>query len=152
LDAQQLAQDAECEIAYIDPPYNGHPYGSNYHLLNTVALWDKPHVERAIILDGRSVNKSAIRKDWRTERRSAYNYPSQALDALSKLVFSIKAKYILVSYSSDGIIPLDSLVSAFGERGEVTSVSQSYKRYRVSAQRYSHQSHTIETVWIIRCV
>jgi adenine-specific DNA-methyltransferase len=26
------------DIVYIDPPYNQHPYGSNYHLLNTVVL------------------------------------------------------------------------------------------------------------------
>ena len=30
------------DIAYLDPPYNQHPYGSNYHVLNTVAVWDKP--------------------------------------------------------------------------------------------------------------
>ena len=41
-DAQTLAATlrAQCvDIAYLDPPYNQHPYGSNYHVLNTVALW-----------------------------------------------------------------------------------------------------------------
>ena len=58
-------------VAYLDPPYNQHPYGSNYHVLNTVALWDKPPLTEQI--SGR--NKSAIREDWRTERRSPYNQP-----------------------------------------------------------------------------
>ena len=31
-------------IAYLDPPYNQHAYGSNYHVLHSVSLWDKPAV------------------------------------------------------------------------------------------------------------
>ena len=30
------------DIVYLDPPYNQHPYGSNYHVLNTITLWDSP--------------------------------------------------------------------------------------------------------------
>ena len=30
------------DIVYLDPPYNQHPYGSNYHVLNSIVLWDKP--------------------------------------------------------------------------------------------------------------
>ncbi len=40
--------DEEIDIAYLDPPYNQHPYGSNYHVLNSVALWDKPALSRQI--------------------------------------------------------------------------------------------------------
>ena len=32
------------DLCYLDPPYNQHQYGSNYHLLNTIALWDRPPV------------------------------------------------------------------------------------------------------------
>src|SRR5438552_10247727 len=89
------------DIAYLDPPYNQHPYGSNYHVLNTVVLWDKPKLNLSI--SGR--DKSAIRTDWRTERRSAYNY-STALEAYELLIHTINARYILTSYSTDGNIPL----------------------------------------------
>lgn len=50
LDALSLVQNwnqiglGDCDIAYIDPPYNQHPYGSNYHILNTIALWDSPDI------------------------------------------------------------------------------------------------------------
>ena len=30
------------DIAYLDPPYAQHQYGSNYHLLTTIARWDRP--------------------------------------------------------------------------------------------------------------
>ena len=66
-DAVQLSEelkDIEFDITYLDPPYNQHQYGSNYHLLNTIALNDKPPVNKDIIINDKKVNKSAIRKDW----------------------------------------------------------------------------------------
>src|SRR5579883_3047803 len=86
-DAQILSGDLKArlgkppDIVYVDPPYNQHPYGSNYHVLNTVALWDKPAVSPSVQVDGRIRDKSAIRKDWRTERRSPYNSVRTALSA-----------------------------------------------------------------------
>ena len=82
-DASALADKIECDIAYLDPPYNQHQYGANYHLLNTVALWDKPEIGRYISGNG-ARDKAAIRKDWRTLRRSAYCYRSTALRCVSR--------------------------------------------------------------------
>ncbi|MEN6521445.1 MAG: DNA adenine methylase [Armatimonadota bacterium] len=143
--ALEVAEKIDCDIAYIDPPYNQHQYGSNYHLLNTVTLWDKPPVSR-YILPG---SKSAIRLDWRTLRRSPYCYKSTALPAFSELVARIRARYVLVSYSTDGIIPTDELLQLLGARGSLMLLTRQYKRYRVSSQRPSPKPHTIEFVAII---
>lgn len=145
-DAQALAEElraggVEADIAYLDPPYNQHPYGSNYHVLNTVALWDKPVV--APYLDGH--NKSAIRRDWRTARRSAYNHAT-ALAAYRRLLETIAARHILTSYSTDGNITLEALLQAAAERGHVSCLTHSYKRYRVSSQRMSARPRTVEFV------
>ena len=133
------------DIAYLDPPYNQHPYGSNYHVLNTLTLWDKPPVSEQIT--GR--NKAAIREDWRTARRSAYNHCASAANAYAALLQSLNARYILTSYSTDGTIPLVSLVEACLKRGHTDFVTQQYKRYRVSAQRYSQKPLNVEIVLII---
>ena len=145
-DAQALAEElraagTKADIAYLDPPYNQHPYGSNYHVLNTVALWDK--VDVPPFLGGR--NKSAIRQDWRTERRSAYNHAT-ALDAYQLLLQTISARHILTSYSTDGNIPLDGLLQAASERGRLSCLTRAYKRYRVSSQRMSARPRTVEFV------
>lgn len=151
-DAQVLAGrlDDACsgtpDIVYVDPPYNQHPYGSNYHVLNTVVLWDKPPLSPTILVDGRKHDKSAIRKDWRTERRSPYNFSKEALAAFRQLLRSMKAKWVLVSYSTDGNIPLRGMISAMAELGQVTVFTQKYKRYRVGNTRYSEKSHNIEFV------
>ena len=148
-DANSLLDEVESDIAYLDPPYNQHQYGANYHLLNTVALWDKPPIAPKFTARSPENGKAAIRRDWRTERRSRYCYKSSALDAFRQLVNGTKAKFILVSYSTDGIISFDDLLEALSDRGELLVVTQRYKRYRVSSQRPSPKSHNVEFVVIV---
>ena len=147
-DAVEAATEVECDIAYLDPPYNQHQYGSNYHLLNTVALWDKPEINPRISVDGIR-DKAAIRKDWRTQRRSAYCYKCSALDTFSELIAGLRARYVLVSYSTDGIIGVEDLLSCMADRGDLSVVVKKYKRYRVSSQRPSPRPHTTEFVAIL---
>ena len=146
-DASALAGEIDCDIAYIDPPYNQHQYGSNYHLLNTVALWDKPPIAE-FISDNGARDKAAIRPDWRL-RRSPYCYKSTALEAFEGLVSRLRAKHVLVSYSTDGIIEAGELLKSLAQRGSLSVVRRRYKRYRVSSQRPSPRSHTVEFVAIV---
>lgn len=137
------------DIVYIDPPYNQHPYGSNYHVLNTVVLWDKPPLNPTIRVNGRKHNKSAIRTDWRTQRRSPYNSAARALPAFEELITAIDARWILVSYSTDGNMPLEGLLTALARRGDLTIFTQRYKRYRVSTPRMSPRPHTVEFLAVV---
>jgi len=134
------------DIVYLDPPYNQHPYGSNYHVLNTVALWDKPPVDPCILVNGRRRNKSAIRKDWRTQRRSPYNSAATAAGAFAELVASVRARWVLTSYSTDGNIPVERLLGILARRGSLHVFAATYKRYRVSTPRMSPKSHNVEFV------
>jgi adenine-specific DNA-methyltransferase len=137
------------DIVYLDPPYNQHPYGSNYHVLNTVVLWDKPPLARSIRVDGRVVDKAAIRKDWRTERRSPFNSARHSPAAFADLVGALDARWILVSYSTDGNIDLGELLEVLSRRGAVSVHCNRYKRYRVSTPRRSARSHTVEFVAVV---
>ena len=142
--AERLAQH-ELDIVYLDPPYNQHPYGSNYHVLNTVTLWDKPALSKQIT----PAPNAAIRTDWRTERRSAYNYHSEAANAYRRLLQTLDARYILTSYSTDGTIPLGEMLLANIARGHVRIEMRGYKRYRVSSQRFSRKPMNVELVIIV---
>jgi adenine-specific DNA-methyltransferase len=134
------------DIVYLDPPYNQHPYGSNYHVLTSVALWDKPALNRSILVEGAKVEKSAIRKDWRTERRSAFNSARLASDALRDIVENADCRFLLMSYSTDGNIPVADALAILANVGRLSLEIQPYKRYRVSAQRMSQRSHNAEFV------
>ena len=147
-DAQNVASDLNTyskrvALAYIDPPYNQHPYGSNYHVLNSVGLWDKPSLTPKITGHG---DKSAIRLDWRTARRSAYNHKDLASAAYAELLRSLDVPWIATSYSTDGFIPLLDLVRANQAVGRVTAFTQGYKRYRVSSRRFSEKPMNVEVV------
>lgn len=143
--AQDLSSDTELDVVYLDPPYNQHSYGSNYHVLNSIALWDKPELPENI---GRG-NKSAIRKDWQDSRRSDYNYSKSSLSAYSELINALFTRYIIVSYSTEGNIPVHELVEASSKVGSLTCVMESYQRYRVSKQRPSERPRTLEFALVI---
>lgn len=148
-DAQKVAEELktqELDLVYLDPPYNQHPYGSNYHVLNSVTLWDKPTLPKQITGHG---DKSAIRMDWRTERRSAYNYRDEATKAYRQLLSTLNAHYILTSYSTDGMIPLREMLKVNAERGHVHVEMKGYKRYRVSSQRFSKKPMNVELIIVV---
>ena len=109
------------------------------------SLWDKPALSRQITRG----TKAAIRLDWRTERRSAYNYSDEAGQAYRRLLATISARYILTSYSTDGMIPLGELLESNVRRGHVSLVMQGYKRYRVSSQRFSKKPMNVEFVLVL---
>lgn len=150
MDAADLAASPRdlgaIDVVYLDPPYNQHPYGSNYHVLNTITLWDHPVLEPTITRRG---DKSAIRQDWRT-RRSAYNRPAEALAAHERLLAAFDVPWIATSYSTDGNIDLLDLLRATVARGDTTVFLRTYKRYRVSAQRLSKRPVNVEFVLLTR--
>ena len=132
------------DIIYLDPPYNQHPYGSNYHVLNSITLWDKPKFPEKITRG----TKSAIRLDWRTERKSAYNSRLKAVQEFKILIEDISSKFILTSYSTEGNIPLEEMMKILGAKGSLNVVKREYVRYRVSPTRLSSKPRNIEFVVI----
>lgn len=145
-DATELARklsDEPVDFAYLDPPYNQHPYGSNYHVLNSITLWDAPPLPPKITGRG---DKAAIRTDWRTLRRSRYNKSSEAAAEYDRLLQTLRSRWIATSYSTDGTIPLAELVASNVRRGRVQVLTKGYKRYRVSSQRFSAKPMNVEFI------
>jgi adenine-specific DNA-methyltransferase len=130
------------DIVYLDPPYNQHQYGSNYHLLNSLVLWDKP------LHRSPEAGKAAIRRDW-VKTRSAYCYRDSAAHVFASLLESLKARYILVSYSTEGIIPFSDMVDLCSSRGKVIILTDQYTRYRGGRQSPGRVNSNIEMVLIV---
>ncbi|MFO8125810.1 DNA adenine methylase, partial [Yoonia sp.] len=107
-DATRFLSTASGDVCYVDPPYAGHQYGSNYFMLNTILLWDKPDVDSSRDSDGMLLSKAGIRPDW-VATRSAFCSRRDAAKAMRTLLDSIDARYLVLSYSTDGIIPLEEL-------------------------------------------
>ncbi len=149
LDANQLVRTMDAlDVVYLDPPYNQHQYGSNYHLLNTIALWDKTPQPLELDQEGILTNKAAIRADW-TKTRSDYCYKKSATETFEDLIRHIRAKLILISYSSDGIIPFEDMKRICLEKGYVSIVTSGYTKYRGGKQSNSRLNSDIEFILVI---
>lgn len=123
LDANELARQLDgIDLVYIDPPYNQHSYFSNYHIWETIVRNDAPS----------TYGVAKKRLDCRTEK-SAYNSRRQAAIAFTALVTTVRAPYLLVSFSSEGYFTHAEITALLAERGFVASVALDFKRY-VGAQ------------------
>lgn len=129
------------DVVYLDPPYNQHPYASNYHVLNSLVQWDQPELPPPTQRGARA----GIRTDWQ-QRRSVWNRRGGAAQEFASLLASIAAPHVLISYSTDGTIPLEQLLATAGAHGAITVHAQSYKRYRTSPTRPSPRARNVEFV------
>jgi len=148
LEAEEFARGKSGDICYLDPPYNQHQYGSNYHLLNTIARWDRPPVSAERRADGSLRRKAGIRADW-TDTRSDYCYAKSALPALRSLLESLDTRFVALSYNSEGIIPLEGLLEILNGQGGLRVYSSDYVKYRGGRQSLARQVHNIEILLVL---
>jgi adenine-specific DNA-methyltransferase len=118
-DAHAVIQDVpEADLAYLDPPYNQHPYGSNYFMLNLILDYKYPETISDV---------SGIPKNW---NRSGYNKKRHAFSALSNLVAAIKAKYVLISFNSEGFVSIDEMKEMLQSIGRFEVLETKYTAFR----------------------
>ncbi len=122
LDALAAADLMEADLAYLDPPYNQHKYLGNYHIWESLVLWDKPE----------TYGTACKRVDCR-ERGSPFNSRVHAAAAMRALIAGVRAKHLVVSFSDEGHIGRDEMEAMLRARGEVLVLAHDFKRY-VGAQ------------------
>ena len=106
------------DLVYYDPPYNKHPYSIYYFLLNIISCWDtSQHIP--MTTRGQPL-------DW---HRSAYNSFKHAKSEFDSLIKATNAKYILISYNSGGIIPIDTMDAIMSKYGNVRKIPVEHKTY-----------------------
>jgi len=109
-----LAPDISADVVYYDPPYNGRQYCDNYHVLENLALWQKPP------LFGKT------RKFDRRGMRSPFSSMTQAQDAVQRLISATPAREIFFSYSSEGILSPRKIRNVLAQRGDVEQIETEY--------------------------
>ena len=123
-DANRLIEQIECDILYIDPPYNTRQYITNYHLLETIARYDNPSL----------YGKTGLRTYSETEK-SAYCSRAECLRAFVSLISRAKAKHIIVSYSSEGIMTETEIRDVLREKGGVPKlIPIDYRRFKSNSR------------------
>lgn len=125
------------DMAYIDPPYNQHPYGSNYFMLNLLVHYKRPkHISRV----------SGIPTDW---RRSDFNVRSRSLPKLRELLETIDAHFLLISFNNEGFITPDQMQLLLGKLGYVETLEVPYNAFRGCRNFKNRPIHVTEHLFIV---
>lgn len=129
---------SDVDVLYLDPPYNQHPYGSNYFMLNVIAR----NVEPASLS-----RVSGIPTDW---NRSPYNSRTGACAAMQALLAAglAKAKYVLVSYNNEGIIAPDDWARLLAPY-TVTTRTIDYAAFKGSRNRKQRPNRVTELLYVV---
>lgn len=137
-DANQVARQVKnLDLAYIDPPYNQHPYGSNYFMLNLLVNYTRPAAVSPV---------SGIPTDW---RRSGYNVRAKSLELLRELLGNIDARFLLVSFNNEGFIRRAAMETMLQEIGTVNTVEIPYNTFRGSRNLQSRPIYVTEQLFLV---
>ncbi len=126
------------DIAYYDPPYNQHPYGSNYFMLNIINDWNPIEIQNGV--------------SWIAKQRykSEYNKKTNAIVAMDDLIKNTDADYIVISYNNEWIIPYDTFKTICESYWTLEIMTCDYNTYRWSRNLSWRSNKVMEILWIIK--
>lgn len=138
-DALELIDELDGDILYIDPPYNERQYAPNYHLLETIAQYDYPEIKGI----------TGIRPYQ--EQKSPFCIKGKAAEAFEQLISKANFNNIVMSYSTDGIVPIEQIEQILRKY----CISNTFKRYDIPYRSYKskkdNRQHTLyENIFFIK--
>jgi adenine-specific DNA-methyltransferase len=133
-DSRELIREINGDILYLDPPYNSRKYDTNYHILETIALYDMPKIK----------GKTGIRVD--DTKKSNYCIKDKAALELEDLIKNAKFKYILLSYNDEGIISPEEIKEIMSKYGKYKKYEKKHKRFKSDNSREYKKDYTVEFI------
>ncbi|HSQ46143.1 MAG TPA: DNA adenine methylase [Lutibacter sp.] len=136
-DSNALIKEIKGDILYLDPPYNERQYGSNYHLLNTIAKYDSFEPQ----------GKTGLRNYYRSD----YCKRNEVKNSFEELIKNANFKYIFLSYNNEGLMTEDEVKSVMSAYGKYSLKTTNYQRFK--ADKTENRNHkatsTIEYLHIL---
>jgi len=118
---EDIIENIDCDILYLDPPYTQNQYGTQYHLLETLVLNDKPNTISKVT-GSRSTRE--MRSDW------SKIYKVHIL--LDKILALTNARHIFISYNNDGDMSkefIEAVLKRYGYEDSYECITIPYKKY-----------------------
>lgn len=125
-DANELIKQIEGDVLYLDPPYNAREYGANYHLLNTIALYD----------DFVPKGKTGLRE----YNRSLYCKKREVGKVFADLIKNARFKYVFLSYNNEGLMSKEEVRATMSKYGRYDLTTTEYQRFK--ADKTENRNHT----------
>lgn len=126
------------DLVYLDPPYNQHPYGSNYFMLNLINDYVEPSKISKV---------SGIPTDW---NKSDFNKKTTALSVMDYICKNLKTKYILISFNSEGFITYEEMVSMLSHYGSIRVFDKKYNTFRASRNLRKRNLYVKEYLFLLK--
>lgn len=130
-DSNKLVASMPCDVLYLDPPYNHRQYAPNYHLLETISLYDSPSLK----------GKTGLRPY--DHQKSHYSSKAKVRQAFEELIGSAKARYIFLSYNNEGLLSLADIEAIMSSRGSYGVFTQKYNRFK--ADKTENRNHIADS-------
>ena len=130
----------EQDLVYYDPPYNKHPYNIYYFLLDIISNWNTK-IEIPDTYRGQP-------KNW---KKSGYCSLKKAKETFMDLIENTNSKFIMISYNSKGIIPLEEMDEILQAKGKVEKIPfehNTYNRYVGIAKKKREKRKERVIMWV----
>lgn len=138
-DSMDMVPTLDCDILYVDPPYNSRQYHPNYHILETVARWDAP-----------TLHGMTGMRNYKNEKSDFCN-KDKALQALSRIIHEAQFEHFILSYNSEGIMPDKDILEVLSDVGEVVRAPIKYRRFKSNNNgRQANKKHIHELLYYLR--
>ena len=115
-DSNRLINKIEGDILYLDPPYNARQYGSNYHLLNTIAKYEAFEPK----------GKTGLPN----YQKSKYCSKRYILSEFEELIKNANFNYIFLSYNNEGLMSVNDVKKIMSKYGEYDIATINYQRFK----------------------
>jgi len=136
-DGNELIHKIKGDILYLDPPYNARQYGSNYHILNTIAKYD------TFIPKG----KTGLRDYY----RSNYCKKNEVQISFEELIKNANFNYVFLSYNNEGLMTENEVKTIMSKYGKYSLKTTNYQRFK--ADKTENRNHkataTVEYLHIL---
>jgi len=130
-DSNELIKKIKGDILYLDPPYNQRQYGANYHLLNTIALYDE------FVPNGKT--------GMREYNRSNYCKKQEVHKSFEDLIKNANFQYIFLSYNNEGIMSEDEVKNIMSKYGKYDLKTKEYQRFK--ADKSENRNHKADLTY-----
>ncbi|WP_413906951.1 DNA adenine methylase, partial [Candidatus Endomicrobiellum trichonymphae] len=114
--SNELIKNITGDILYLDPPYNQRQYGSNYHMLNTIAKYE------TFVPNGKT--------GLPAYSRSLYCSSASVLSEFESLIKNASFKYIFLSYNNEGLMSVDNVKTIMQKYGKYSLAATKYQRFK----------------------
>ncbi|WP_339609859.1 DNA adenine methylase [uncultured Planktosalinus sp.] len=136
-DANVLIKNISGDVLYLDPPYNARQYGSNYHLLNTIAKYD------TFVPQGKT--------GLRNYKKSNYCRKGEVTQSFEELIKNAQFQYVFLSYNNEGLMTEKTVQSIMKRYGKYDLNTINYQRFKAdkSENRNHKADATVEYLHIL---